>query len=136
MSIPATELKMRRVPILGETAAGEPIAANRVYDEYVEVPDDGHRYDAALRVVGDSMEPKYCDGDLVFLRYQDDVDDGRIAAVCLDDSVTLKSVYHMPHGIQLLSENRKYPPMVFTEDEIGNAHLVGLAVGVLHWEKL
>ena len=132
--IPRADLRTRRVPILGDTAAGEPIVANREYDEFVEIPDDGqHRYDAALRVVGDSMTPKYHKGDLVFIRYQDDVTDGQIAAVCLEDGVTLKRVYHIPNGVQLLSENHDYPPMVFTADE-GNAHLVGLAVGVLHWD--
>ena len=131
--IPRSQLRTRRVPILGDTAAGEPVIANRVYDEWVEVPDDGHHYDAALRVTGDSMAPKYQKGDLVFIKYQDDVRDGQIAVVCLDDGVTLKRVYHIPNGLQLLSENRDYPPMVFTAAD-GNAHLVGLAVGVLHWD--
>ena len=128
-------LALRRVPILGDTAAGEPIVANRVYDEFIDIPEDGRRYDAALRVVGDSMAPRYQVGDLALIRYQDDVEDGRIAAVCLDDCVTLKRVYHMPHGIQLLSDNPSHPPQVYLDDEVDNIHLVGLAVGVLHWEN-
>jgi len=128
-------LSMRRVPILGDTAAGEPIVANRVYDEYVDIPDDGHHYDAALRVTGDSMSPRYQIGDLALIRYQDDVADGQIAAVCLDDCVTLKRVYHLPRGLQLLSDNPNHPPQVYMDDDVGNAHLVGLCVGVLSWEK-
>lgn len=131
--IPRSQMRTRRVPILGDTAAGEPVIANRVYDEWVDVPDDGHHYDAALRVTGDSMAPKYHKGDLVFIKYQEDVRDGQIAVVCLDDGVTLKRIYHIPNGLQLLSDNRDYPPMVFTSAD-GNAHLVGLAVGVLHWD--
>lgn len=131
--IPRDQLRMRRVPILGDTAAGEPVIANRVYDEWVEVPDDGHHYDAALRVTGDSMSPKFEKGDLVFVKYQEDVEDGQVAVVCLGDGVTLKRLYHIPNGLQLLSENRAYPPMLYTADE-GSAHLVGLAVGVLHWD--
>lgn len=133
--IPRGQLRTRRVPILGDTAAGEPLVANREYDEYIEIPDDGHRYDAALRVAGDSMAPLYRKGDLAFIRYQDDVMDGQIAAVGLDDEVTLKRVYHIPRGVQLLSENRDYPPMVYTDEDVGNIHLVGLAVGVLHWDE-
>ena len=132
--IPRSQLRTLRVPILGETAAGEPVIANRIYDEYVDIPDDGHHYDAALRVTGDSMSPRYSIGDLVFVRYQDDVIDGQVAVVCLDDGVTLKRVYHIPHGLQLISDNMAYPPMVFTYNEVNNAHLVGLAVGVLHWD--
>ena len=132
---PASQIRTRRVPILGDTAAGEPIIANREYDEYVNVPDDGaHRYDAALRVVGDSMMPKFHKGDLAFIRYQEDVLDGQVAAICLDDEVTLKRIYHIPDGVQLLSDNSDYPPCVYTGEDYNNIHLVGLAVGVLHWD--
>ena len=133
--VPRSALAMRRVPILGDTAAGEPIVANRVYDEFVELPEDGHHYDAALRVTGDSMAPRYRIGDLALIRFQDDVRDGQIAAVCLDDCVTLKRVYHIPRGIQLLSDNPSHPPQLYMDDDVGNAHLVGLAVGVVHWEE-
>ena len=59
---------------------------------------------------------------------------GSPAAVCLDDEVTLKRVYHIPGGLQLLSDNRDYSPMTITADNYNNVHLVGLAVGVLHWD--
>lgn len=132
---PAYQLRMRRVPILGDTAAGQPIVANREYDEFVEIPDDGrHHYDAALRVIGDSMTPVYHMGDLAFIRYQDDVLDGQVAAICLDDEVTLKRIYHIPGGVQLLSNNPEYPPMIYTGDDYNNIHLVGRAIGVLHFD--
>ena len=69
------------------------------------------------------------DGDLVFIRRQDDVDDGQIAAVIVDDSATLKRVYHVPNGLQLLSENSKYPPMLFTRPDCDSIRILGLAVG-------
>ncbi len=69
------------------------------------------------------------DGDLVFIRRQDDVDDGQIAAVIVDDSATLKRVYHVPNGLQLLSENSKYPPMLFTCPDCDSIRILGLAVG-------
>ena len=132
--IPKEEFPMQRKPILGDIAAGQPIAALREYDDYIDVPDIGERYDALIRVKGDSMEPHYNEGDLVMIRYQDDVDDGQTAAVCLDDGVTLKKVYHIPHGVQLISENRKYAPMIYTDRDVDSIHLVGLAVGFVRWE--
>lgn len=132
--IKASDLPMRRVPILGPVAAGQPIAALREYDEYVDIPDIGGRYDAALRVEGDSMQPHYRPKDLVFIRFCDDVLDGQVAAVALDDTVVLKKVYHIPNGVNLISENPSYPPMIFTEDDYSNIHIVGLAVGFLRWE--
>lgn len=132
--IPMKDIERRRVPILGDIAAGTPITAEREYDEYVDVPDEGRHFDAALRVKGDSMTPMYLPDDLVLIRYQDDVDDGQVAAVCLDDEVTLKHLYHLNGGIQLISENRTYPPMLFTANDYANIHIVGLAVGFVRWE--
>ena len=68
------------------------------------------------------------DGDLVFIRRQDDVDDGQIAAVVIDDRATLKRVYHIPNGLQLLSENPKYPPMIFTYPDCESIRILGRAV--------
>ena len=126
---------VKRIPILGDTAAGQPIIANREYDEYIDIPIDGRRFDAAVRVKGDSMEPGYHIGDLALVRYQDDVDDGQIVVVCLDEEVTLKRLYHMSGSILLQSDNKKYPPMAFTSEDYANIHLVGKVVGVIHWEE-
>jgi SOS-response transcriptional repressor LexA len=38
-------------------------------------------------------------------------------------------VYHVKNGLQLLSENPKYPPMMFTLAECGVIRILGLAVG-------
>lgn len=125
-----------RIPVIGATAAGTPILAEREWEETIPAPENAGRADAALRVVGDSMEPHYQNGDYVYIRYQDDVEDGEIAAVCIDDTVTLKKVYHIPNGIYLVSENSaSHPPMTFTADDADNIHLVGLAVGFLRWER-
>lgn len=128
-------IEIKRIPILGDTAAGMPIIANRKYDEYINVPVDRHKFNAAVRVTGDSMEPNYHIGDLALIHYQEDVEDGQIAVVCLDDEVTLKRVYHNQNGLMLISDNPKYAPMPVTSDEVNNIHLTGRAVGVIHWEE-
>lgn len=125
---------MKRIPIIGDTAAGLPIIANREYDEYITVPTDGKKFNAAVRVTGDSMEPYYHKGDLALIRYQEDVLDGQIALVCLDDEVTLKRIYHDKDAIVLVSDNRKYAPMRISLEDVPNIHLTGRAVGVIHWE--
>ena len=118
----------RRIPLLGRIAAGRPIYAEEDFD--TAGCDSMMRCDFALRVQGDSMAgARIHDGDIVFIRRQDDVDDGRIAAVAIDDEATLKRVYHIKNGLQLLSENPKYPPMVFTLEEYASIRILGLAVG-------
>ena len=118
----------RRVPLLGTIAAGAPITAEQ--ELAVADCEAGIHCDFALRVKGDSMTgARIHDGDVVFIRRQDDVADGQIAAVVIDDEATLKRVYHVKNGLQLLSENPKYPPMMFTLNECGAIRILGLAVG-------
>lgn len=121
-------VKRVRIPMLGGIAAGEPILAEQQYDTYVEADADlDCTY--ALRVDGDSMEPTVRYGDIVFIRQQEDVDDGRIAAVLIDDNATLKRIYHIPNGLQLLSDNAaKYPPRVVTFEGYDTIRILGLAV--------
>lgn len=116
-----------RIPILGHVAAGVPIMAEREYEEY-EDDTYGISCDYVLRVEGDSMEPRVLDGDVVYVRQQPDVDDGQIAVVGVDDSVTLKVVYHLPNGLQLVSLNPKYKPMIYTQANTDYLAIIGLAV--------
>ena len=117
----------RRIPIIGHVAAGVPIMAEREYEEY-EDDTYGISCDYVLRVEGDSMEPRVLDGDVVYVRQQPDVDDGQIAVVGVDDSVTLKVVYHLPNGLQLVSLNPKYKPMIYTQSNTDYLAVIGLAV--------
>ena len=121
-------VRRKKIPLLGEIAAGRPIYADEAFDT-VDC-DTGMHCDFALRVHGDSMVgARIRSGDIVFIRRQDDVDDGQIAAVIVDDEATLKRVYHIKNGLQLLSENPDYPPMVFTLEEYGSIRILGRAVG-------
>ena len=104
----------RRVPILGGAACGEPIYKPGDDTEYIDV-DSELPCDFALIAQGDSMTgDRICDGDVVFFRAQDDVDDGQIAAVELDGGMTIKRIKRLraPSGAviytQLLSSNQKY----------------------------
>jgi repressor LexA len=121
-------VRSHSMPLVGEIAAGLPIYA----DEQMEIIgcDDSAKGDFALRVRGDSMiEARIHDGDIVFIRRQEDVDDGDIAAVLLDNEATLKRVYHIKNGLQLIPMNSKYAPMVFTFDECDSIRILGKAVG-------
>lgn len=122
-------VRVRRVPLLGRIAAGRPI-----HCEETEIVDcaEGIHCDFALRVQGESMiGARIHDGDIVLIRRQDDVDDGQIAAIAIDDEVTLKRVYHIPNGVQLLSENPKFAPMIFTYPECESIRILGLAVSFI-----
>ena len=121
-------VRARRIPLLGAIAAGEPIFAEEEHETYVDVG-DSVRADFALEVHGRSMEPVYRDGDVVYIRSQNDVLDGQVAAVVIDDSATLKRVYHLPIGVQLMPINPAFAPMLFTRDNSDSVRILGLAVG-------
>ena len=121
-------VRTKRIPLLGTIAAGEPIFAEEEHETYVDVG-GSVRADFALEVKGESMEPVYKDGDVVYIRRQDDVRDGQVAAVVVDDSATLKRVYHLPVGVQLMPLNPAFAPMLFTPENSDSVRILGLAVG-------
>ena len=118
----------RRIPVLGEIAAGKPIQCAEEAEVYAPIAGE-EQCDVALRVHGDSMSgARLPDGDLVFSRAQEDVLDGQIAAVVIDGEATLKRVYHIPNGVRLVSENAKYAPMVFSYPAQDTIRILGLAI--------
>lgn len=114
------------IPMMGSVAAGVPIYMDECYDCYVDSPREA---DFALRVSGDSMSPTYQDGDVVYIKSVPDVSDGQICVVAIDDSCTLKHLYHIPGGVQLVSDNPAYPPMIFTAENSETLRVLGLIVG-------
>lgn len=132
------EIKVRRrVPILGTVACGEPIFKPGDGTEFIDVEEDTP-CTFALIAQGDSMiGDRIHDGDVVFIRAQHDVYDGEIAAVSVDDEVTLKHVsreYDTRGQVRLtllLSSNPKYPPIVIGgRDETRTVRIMGKAVAV------
>lgn len=122
----------RLVPLLGAIAAGTPILAEENIEEYYTV-DNSLRASFALRVRGDSMiDANIFDGDIAFFVQQPDVENGEIAAVVIDDSATLKKVYHTDGSIVLQAANSKYSPIIIAKEELENTRIAGRLVAVLN----
>lgn len=120
--------EVKKIPVLGKIAAGEPILACEEHCEYVVLNHDVN-VDFCLRVEGDSMvNARIQDGDLVFIRKQPTVENGEIAAVLIDDDVTLKRVYITNEGIILKPENSAYQPKFYTEKDFKDIRILGKAV--------
>lgn len=119
---------MDQIPLVGDIACGTPILAEENITDYVDLP--GHiRADFALTCRGDSMiNARIFDGDVVYIRHQDTVDNGEIAAVLIDDEATLKRVRIFEDHIVLEPENPMYKPMVFWGEEMNNVKFLGKAV--------
>lgn len=127
--------KTKKVPLLGTIACGEPILATENIESYVDMDADIHA-DFALRCQGDSMiNARIMDGDIVFIRKQDMVDNGEIAAVLMDDcsesQATLKRVYVSDDKIRLCAENPNYQDMIFFENDMNKVRIIGKAIAFL-----
>lgn len=125
-------MKPHRVPLIGSVACGQPILAEESYEVFVDSPS---KADYALKVEGDSMEPQYQEGDIVYIRAQDDCDDGQVAVVLLDDSAALKHIYHIQDGLQLISNNPAYPPKTVTVPQYDTIRILGIPCGFTRMYK-
>lgn len=121
--------KMVKKPRLGTIACGEPILAVENIEDYDDVPND-IKCDFTLICKGDSMiNARINDGDIVYIRKQEQVDNGEIAAVLIDNEATLKRVYVYSNKVVLQPENPKYEPFVYVGEEMNEIRIIGKAVG-------
>ena len=126
-------IQLKRFPLLGEIACGEPIFAQEDRETFL-IADAEIAADFCLLARGDSMiGARIYDGDAVFIRSQPMVENGEIAAVIIDDEATLKRVYYdREHArLQLVPENPAYSPLVYVGEELDNIRILGKAVGFM-----
>ncbi|MDV6011159.1 transcriptional repressor LexA [Haloechinothrix sp. LS1_15] len=117
------------VPVVGDIAAGSPIAADEHVDDILTLPRDltGRGNVFGLRVRGDSMiDAGIHDGDMVVVRQQPEAHSGQTVAALIDDEATVK-VFRRRHGhVYLEPRNPDYE--VIDGD---NAVVLGIVVSVL-----
>lgn len=125
-------LEQKRFPMLGEVACGIPKYTNEDRESYVMAGTD-IKADFCLKASGDSMVgARILDGDIVFVRKQDMVENGEIAAVVVnnDSEATLKRLYYYQEkGLLILKpENPVYEDLIFQGEELNQVHILGKAV--------
>ncbi len=120
--------EMRKIPLLGTIACGAPVFAEEHMDGEVDIPSYIHA-DFALRCEGDSMiNARIFNGDIAYIRKQDTVENGEIAAVLIENEATLKRVRLFDDHISLEPENPMYKPFVFWGEDMNSVHILGKAV--------
>ncbi len=120
--------EMRKIPLIGSIACGAPILAEEHIEEYIDIPRHVHA-DFALTCKGDSMiNARIFDGDMVYIRQQNTVDNGEIAAVLIDGEATLKRVQLFEDHISLEPENPQYRPLVYWGEEMNSVRILGKAI--------
>lgn len=128
-ALPGTVPEAVQVPLVGRIAAGTPILAEEVVEDFLPLPrhlvGEGQLF--ALKVVGDSMiDAAICDGDIVTIRRQDSADHGDIVAAMLDGEATVKRLRRENGQVWLVPHNTAHQPLP-GED----ATILGKVVAVL-----
>lgn len=120
---PTRKTKKFEIPVLGYVRAGIPIEAVEEILDYEEISEDMARQGEyfALKIKGDSMEPRIREGDVVIVRKQSVVDNGDIAVVLVNgDDATVKKFFRYDNGISLISFNPNYDPFTYTPEQVNS----------------
>ncbi len=128
------EREERRLPLVGEIAAGGPLLAEENVEEYLAVPEPLSRggEEFLLRVKGDSMvNVGILDGDVVVVRRQDTARNGEIVVALAGDDeaadeATVKRFFREADRVRLQPENAAHEPIYARHVQI-----LGKVVGVM-----
>ncbi|SFE42883.1 repressor LexA [Paenibacillus algorifonticola] len=116
------------LPIVGKISCGEGALAYEHIEGYELTPRtwlNGGEY-FYLRAKGDSMTgARIHDGDLLLIRKQEEIEDGEIAAVMIDEEAVLKRVFRQGDMLVLQSENPAYPPIICGANNNQNIQIIG-----------
>lgn len=114
--------KSFKIPVFAYVSAGNPLFTSEEIIDWEEIPikykSQGEFF--ALMVKGQSMEPRFCEGDVVIVKKQNDVDDGELAIVLVNgDEATFKQVRKSEAGITLIGTNTAvYLPHFYSKADI------------------
>ena len=125
--------EMTTIPLVGSIACGTPITAEENIEARIGIP-AAWNADFALTCKGDSMAPRYQDGDVVCIRCQPEVENGQIAAVRIGDEATLKRFYQEGDTVTLVPVNPAYTPLVYRGTELSDIQIEGRVVGFCRGE--
>ncbi len=125
-------IELKKFPLLGEIACGQPIFTNEDRESYILSGTDINA-DFCLKAKGDSMiNARIHDGDVVFIQKQDMVENGDIAAVVVngDSEATLKRFYYYREKAMLIlkPENPSYEDQIYSGEELEQVHVLGKAI--------
>lgn len=115
------EVKLVKFPVLGVVACGKPLNHEVDKDCFVMADLDiklKYKPDFCVFAKGDSMEPLIHDGDIIFVKSQPNVDNGQLAVIEIDDEACVKRIFQDNDKFTLVSINSKYPPMIYTKEEL------------------
>ena len=128
-------LDMIKIPIYRTIKDGIPVESQTDITEYVGIPKDwttGGKKFYGIKISGDSMFPKYDEGDIVIFEYTNDMSivNGKDCAIMINGTEsTFKKVLLNEQGIVLQSYNTAYDIMMYSKEQVKQLpiKIVGIA---------
>lgn len=119
-----------KIPLLGRISVTSPIKASENTIGYEEITqsmsDKGEFF--ALKIKGDNMSPDIQDGDRVIVREQNDVEDGEIAIVLINEEDGIcREIKKTDAGLMIISRNPNYQPQIIATE---SCKIIGKVVEV------
>lgn len=130
--------KIRSVPILGTITCRTSIWSKKNFERYIGIDPTFMDGEFALIGKGNSMiDAEIYDGDIVLMKKVSELEDGKIAAVLIENEATLKKVYKKENLLILQSCNDNDNPVVYSNKEMEDSgiQIIGECVGVYHPKK-
>ncbi len=113
-----------KIPVFGTIKAGIPIESQSDIIDYIDIPakwTKGNKKFYGIKLSGDSMFPKYQDGDIVIFEQTNDKElyNGKDVAVMINGTEsTFKKILINEQGIVLQPYNTAYDIMIFSKDDV------------------
>ena len=130
----------RLIPVINRVAAGYPVDFDDLEypagfaDDYVRCPDVDDPQAFAVRVIGDSMEPKFIEGDIVIFSPAAEVRSGDDCFIRLatPHETTFKRVFFESQDkVRLQPRNENYAPLI-----VEGSRINGVYRALIKYERL
>ena len=117
----------RSIPRIGTVNCYHPLLAQENIAGYDAVP-GWVQCDFSLICKDDSMTGAgIYNGSIVFIKAQDKVNQGQVAAVLIDNEPVIRRVRYIDGGVVFWPENSKYDPMICIGKNVNKVRILGLA---------
>ena len=113
-----------QIPVYGTIKAGIPIESQEDIIDYIDIPRSwtkGNKKFFGLKISGDSMSPKYADGDIVIFEQNNDMEmyNGKDCAIMINGTEsTFKKLLVNDNGIVLQPYNTAYDIMMYSKEQV------------------
>jgi len=118
-------------PVVGKIRAGNPVSAVEDISSHVLLDKSLFPSERAftLRVSGESMiDAGILDGDFIVVNPQNDLHNGEIGVVLIDDEATVKRFYKSKGKVTLKPENNTMEPVIYSS---GSISILGKVIGII-----